>query len=226
MAASDRVNVAVEWRHASRESIGIAPKPETTQEAVVQVYAARAFGWRGALAVHTWISVKPEGAPRYTSYEVIGWYAFRGGSALQARNGEPDRRWFGAAPEVLADLRGAAATRAIAAIEKAVASYPYKKKYRTWPGPNSNTFTAYVARRVPALAVDLPPTAIGKDYLANGALIGRAPSGTGLQVSLFGLLGILVAAEEGIEFNLLGFAFGIDPMGLALRLPGIGRLGL
>ena len=50
MAASDRVNVAADWRHASRESIGIAPKPETTQEAVVQVYAARAFGWRGALA--------------------------------------------------------------------------------------------------------------------------------------------------------------------------------
>ena len=226
MAASERVNVSADWRHASRESIGVAPKPETTREAVVQVYAARAFGWRGTLAVHTWISVKPEGAPDYTSYEVIGWYAFHGGSALRSHNGEPDRRWFGAAPDVLADLRGAAATRAIAAIEKAVANYPYKEKYRTWPGPNSNTFTAYVARRVPALAVDLPPTAIGKDYLANGALLGRAPSGTGLQISLFGLLGVLVAAEEGIEFNLLGLAFGIDPTGLALRLPGIGRFGL
>ncbi len=50
-----------DWRTASRESIGIAPDPATTPEAVVQVYAARAYGWRGAIGSHTWIAVKPEG---------------------------------------------------------------------------------------------------------------------------------------------------------------------
>ena len=225
MAASDRVDVAADWRHASRDSAGIAPSPDTTREAVVQVYAARAFGWRGALAVHTWIAVKPEGASTYTSYEVIGWYAFRGGDALNVHNGDPDRYWFGSKPGILAELRGDTAARAIGRIEAAVRSYPYRTHYRTWPGPNSNTFIAHIGRNVPELRLDLPPTAIGKDYLPGGALVALAPSGTGVQVSLFGVLGVLVAAEEGLEVNLLGLSFGIDLARPALRLPGVGRLG-
>ncbi len=225
MAASSEVNVAADWRTASRESAGIAPSAAATPEAVVQVYAARAFGWRGALAVHTWIAIKPAGAPGYTTFEVIGWYAFRGGDAVNVHNGEPDRRWFGAHPEILVDLRGEKAARAITGIRRAVASYPYKREYRTWPGPNSNTFTAHVARGVPELALDLPPTAIGKDYIPGGALFAEAPSTTGYQLSLFGLLGVTVAAEEGLEINVLGLNFGIDPQGPALRLPGIGKLG-
>ena len=225
MTASGEVNVAADWRTASRDSAGIAPRPEDTPEAVVQVYAARAFGWRGTLAVHTWVATKPTDARSYTIYEVIGWRAFRGGSAVHVHDGEPDRHWFGARPEVLAELRGAAAARAIAAIERAVASYPYKDEYRTWPGPNSNTFTAHIGRNVPELVLDLPPTAIGKDFIPGGVPIASAPSGTGIQVSLFGLLGVIVAVEEGIEFNLLGLSFGVDPKALALRLPGVGMLG-
>ena len=52
--------VAADWRSASRDSSLIAPRPETTTEAVVQVYSARAFSWRGIFAVHTWVSLKPE----------------------------------------------------------------------------------------------------------------------------------------------------------------------
>jgi hypothetical protein len=40
-----------DWRTASRESVGLAPDPATTREAVVQVYAARALSWRGYFAV-------------------------------------------------------------------------------------------------------------------------------------------------------------------------------
>jgi hypothetical protein len=111
-------------------------------------------------------------------------------------------------------------------IEAAVSAYPYGNTYRVWPGPNSNTFTAFVARRVPELGLDLPPTAIGKDYLASGQVLDRMPSGTGWQISLFGLLGLGLAWEEGIEFNLLGLSVGIDVNDLALRLPGLGRVGL
>jgi hypothetical protein len=35
---------------------------------------------------------------------------------------------------------------------------------------------------VPELRLDLPPTAIGKDFLPNGEVVARAPSGTGFQV--------------------------------------------
>jgi hypothetical protein len=42
-----------DWRTASRESAGIAPSPETTKEAVLQVYGASTWGWRGWFAIHT-----------------------------------------------------------------------------------------------------------------------------------------------------------------------------
>ena len=215
-----------DWRTASRESAGIAPDPATTPEAVVQVYAARAFKWRGAFAVHTWIATKPEGAAHYTVYEVTGWGVRRGGSALRIRREAPDRYWYGARPELLADVRGRRAAAAIAGIDAAVRAYPYPDRYTTWPGPNSNTFVAYVLRRVPDLRVDLPPTAIGKDYLPGPGFAALTPSGTGGQLSLFGIIGIAVGLDEGIEINVLGLGFGIDPGELALRLPGIGKIGL
>jgi hypothetical protein len=224
-AAGGWARVDGDWRTASRESTGIAPDPAVTTEAIVQVYGARAFGWRGAFAVHTWIATKPAHAPSFTTYEVIGWRYFHGGSPLTVRQGPPDRKWFGSAPEIYRDLRGPEAERLIAEIEAAVATYPFKDSYRTWPGPNSNTFTANVARAVPGLGLDLPPTAIGKDYLGSSRFAAAAPSGTGYQLSLLGVLGITVGREEGLEFNVLGLSFGVDPLGVALRLPGIGHVG-
>lgn len=217
--------MAQDWRTASREPVGIAPDPAVTHEAVAQVYAARAFGWRGTLGVHTWIAVKPTGAPAFTVYEVVGWRAYRGMSAVAVSNRPPDGRWFGAAPEILADIRGEGVDDLIAEIDRAAKEYPYPDQYRVWPGPNSNTFTAFVARRVPQFRLDLPPTAIGKDFLPNGGFVAQPPGGGGLQVSLFGLLGFLVGPEEGLEVNILGLTFGIDPMDLALKLPAVGRVG-
>ena len=78
---------------------------------------------------------------------------------------------------------------------------------------------------MPALRLKLPPTAIGKDYLAGGALAGTTPSGTGVQLSLFGLGGLAVGWEEGIELNVLTLNFGVDLKRPALKLPFVGRLG-
>jgi len=222
---SGEVSLKRSWATASRESAGLMPPAAATPEAVVQVYGARAFGWRGAFAVHTWIAAKPEGADNYTTYEVIGWRAWRDGNALVRREGPPDRHWFGAKPEIYAELRGPEAAAAIPEIEAAVAAYPYTTQYRTWPGPNSNTFTASIARQVPALRLDLPPTAVGKDYLAGDRFFAEAPSGTGYQVSLLGALGLLAAREEGLEINLRGMTVGVDPGDLAVKVPGLGRLG-
>jgi hypothetical protein len=138
----------------------------------------------------------------------------------------PDNYWFGSRPGLLADLRGAGVDEVIAKVEAAVASYPYRDRYRTWPGPNSNTFIAHIARVVPELRLDLPPTAIGKDFLTDGALVGWSPSGRGAQLSIFGLAGVLVGWEEGLEVNLLGLTFGIDLKEPALKLPGVGRFGV
>ena len=48
-----------DWCSASRAPVGLAPNPKTTQEPVVQVYAARTVRWRGYFGVHTWVAVKP-----------------------------------------------------------------------------------------------------------------------------------------------------------------------
>ena len=214
------------WQELSREPSQQAPDPSTTPEAVVQVYAARTVGWRGLLAVHTWIAVKPTEAAAYTRYEVIGWGVDRGAKAVRVNRTGPDNYWFGSRPNLLVDLRGGEVDAIIEKIQAAVAAYPYPDSYRTWPGPNSNTFTAYVGREVPELRLSLPSTAIGKDYLPNGAPLGLTPSGTGVQVSLLGLVGVLGGWEEGVEVNVLGLIFGLDVKRPALKLPAVGRLGV
>jgi hypothetical protein len=205
------------------EVTGLAPDPAKVSEAVVQVYAAKAFGWRGAFSVHTWIIAKAPGATRYTRYDVVGW----GGAPVVRENyAAPDALWYGGRPEILLDVRGKQAEPLIGQIEAAVAAYPFADTYHTWPGPNSNTFVAYVARSVPDLRLDIPANAIGKDYLPLTAPVARAPSGTGIQVSILGLAGLIVAAEEGIEVDVLGLSAGVDVLRPALRVPGLGRIGL
>jgi hypothetical protein len=225
VVAMGTVTLGGHWSTASRESSHQAPEPSTTPEAIVQVYAARAFSWRGAFGIHPWFAVKPAGARSYTVYEKIGWRTMRGLPAISIAERTPDSYWFGQKPTILAQLRGEAAEEAIAKLDAAAKAYPYNHTYRIWPGPNSNTFAAFVARAVPELRLDLPPTALGKDYLAPRSLFAPAPSGTGWQFSLFGLFGVLVAVEEGIEVNVLGLTVGIDPLDFAIKLPGLGRLG-
>lgn len=214
------------WSTARRDPTGLAPDPATTPEAVVQVYAARAFAWRGIFAVHTWIVVKPAGAASYTRYEVVGWGVQHGVPAVRVDRMGPDNYWFGSYPTVLLDRRGADAAAAIPKILAAIDAYPYKDLYRTWPGPNSNTFIAHIGRAVPELGLELPNNAIGKDFLTDGGIFAAAPSGTGFQLSLFGAAGVLLALEEGLEINLLGLSFGLDFDDVAIKLPALGRLGL
>jgi Protein of unknown function (DUF3750) len=216
---------AEDWRTANRGPAGLAPDPAMTPEAVVQVYAARTVGWRGYVGVHTWVAVKRSNADRFTVHEVIG-YRLRGtGTAVVSSDRHADGYWFGAKPELLSDLRGEGVDVVIERIEEAVQQYPYAGTYHVWPGPNSNTFTAWVLRHAPEVRADLPPTAIGKDYL--GAMpLKKTPSGTGAQLNVFGVVGVMAGVEEGVEVNVLGLTFGIDPKSLGLKLPLIGRVAL
>jgi hypothetical protein len=202
----------------------LAPDPARTPEPVIQVYAARAMGAKGWFGVHTWVAVKPAEAPRWIVHEVIGWRLRWSDSAVVTRNRQPDAPWFGAEAELLAEMRGEGVEGLIERIEQAVHDYPYAAEYAVWPGPNSNTFTAWIARAVPELEIDLPPTAIGKDYLRN-QVFASAPSGSGYQFSLAGVLGVTASTVEGFELNLLGLHFGVNPFSPAIRLPIVGRIG-
>lgn len=202
----------------------LAPTPSLHQGGVIQVYAARTWGAKGALAVHTWVSTKKSDADHYTSYEIIGWKLKYGQTALSIRQNQPDKEWWGHPATLILDYREADVDQVIDKIGAAVEAYPHKQNYHAWPGPNSNTFTAFIGRQVPELGLDLPSTAIGKDYRALNEAIGLSPSGTGVQLSLWGLLSITVGYEEGLELNLLGLNVELDVFDLAVELPGVGRI--
>ena len=224
MAVLGPIKLSGDWQTAPRNSTGISPSAKSTQEAIVQVFSARTFSWRGIFGVHTWIATKPPAAKQYTVHQVLGWRTWRNLPVVVSEPDAPDRSWYGSTPKILLDIRGDQAAELIPKIESAINSYPYPYQYTLWPGPNSNTFIAWVARQVPDLGLALPTTAIGKDYLGN-RIVDRAPSGTGYQLSLLGLLGVTAARTEGLEFNVLGLNFGVDPFGPAIKLPGVGQIG-
>lgn len=209
---------------APRHSAGIAPDPALqAKTAIVQIYAAQTYGWRGLVAVHPWIIFKRAGETSYTRYDVIGW---RAPNVVQRNYAIPDGLWYGEPPRLLVEHRGAGVDALIGQIAAAIASYPYPDSYQAYPGPNSNTFLAHIGREVPALKLDLPANAIGKDYRPLSQPLGLSSSGRGLQASLWGLLGLNIGLEEGIELNVLGLNFGLDLNSPGLRLPFIGRIGL
>jgi hypothetical protein len=79
------------------------------------------------------------------------------------RNLMGPRDGVGAGPSwVLAEWTGQDARR-IQAVLAAPASYPCRNEYSYWPGPNSNTYVAWVLREA-GLEAELPPAAIGSHY--------------------------------------------------------------
>ena len=223
--AFGRASSPGDWRSATHRATGLAPDPALNREPVVQVYASRTYGWRGAFADHTWLAAKPEGASRYTRFEVIGWYGGNGRSVVSVSDQRaPDAEWYGTPPRLLRDLRGAEAAAVIAKLPQALADYPYGTQYRVWPGPNSNTFIAHLGRAIPELRLTMPSTAIGKDYVSLREIVGPSPSHTGVALSLYGLVGVMAGWDEGLEVNVLGLVTGIDVRRPALKLPGIGRV--
>lgn len=145
----------------------IAPDPGHHRDAVIQVYGANVWGLRGKFAVHTWIATKAKDATEYTIYQVIGWRLRRTGTAVSISQGDPARPWFGSPPILLHEMRGEEAETLIDDVHDAALSYPYAREYTMWPGPNSNSFIAWVGLEVPALKLELPAKAIGQNWMKS-----------------------------------------------------------
>ena len=164
--------------------------------------------------------MKAKTADASTVYQVVGWLPYRGLPSLSIGQDIPDRNWYNQTPKVILDIRGEKAQALIPKIEQAAKDYPYANPYTLWPGPNSNTFPAYVARRIPELGLTMPSDAIGKDFLVDSRFFAPAPSSTGYQFSLFGAFGLLVAQKEGLEINILGGVYGVQFSPFRILLPG------
>ncbi len=212
------------WRTADRSSIGVLPAPGQNSSAVIRIFSAKTVRWRGILASHSWIVFKPNGTATYTRYDYTAW----GELPIRVNGFEPDGRWFGHLPEVVFAADGDAAAALIPKIEAAIARYAWRNAgdYRAWPGPNSNTFISAIMDAVPEMQATLPPTAIGKDYPYDGRWLRPTASRTGLRLTFGGYGGLTFGWIEGIELNILGVVSGVDLRNPALKLPGLGRLGM
>ena len=100
---------------------------------------------------------------------------------------------------------------------------PAGRDYRKWPGPNSNTFVAWIIERTPGLHAELHHNAVGKDY-PEGFRIGRSSAGYGLDLDL-AWVGLGLGLSQGAEVRFLGLTAGIDLWPPALKLPFLPRLG-
>lgn len=212
------------WSRADWSSAALLPEPRIDDPALIRIYAARTGRWRGVVAHHSWIVVKQAGDDAYTRYDKVGW----GARPLRVNGWAPDGRWFSHLPETVLALQGDEAEALIPRITAAVESYPHAGAggYRAWPGPNSNSFVAYILEQVPELGAALPATALGRDWAQSGFVAGRSMSGTGIRVSLGGYAGFAIGLVEGVELHLLGLVAGIDPLRLGIKLPGWGDLHL
>lgn len=212
-----------DWQNANWESSGIASTVPKSSNAEIHVYSARAGRWRGLIATHTWIAVKKYGEAEFIRYDVVGW-----GKPIRTNAYPLDGRWFGNEPELIFRSAGGRTNELVEEVMTAINEYPYSypQSYVLWPGPNSNTFIAWIARRVPNLRLELPPTAMGKDYLGSGLRAAITPSGTGWQLNWSGLIGFSLSFDEGVELNILGMTIGIDFRDLKLKLPSLGSISI
>jgi hypothetical protein len=147
--------------------VALAPEPADHPEPVIQVYGADVWGFRGKFAIHTWIATKGQDEPEYTIHQVIGWRLRRGRSVVARSSGDPARPWYGSPAVLLHEVRGPGSQQLVDRVRAAVAAYPYPDDYKMWPGPNSNSFMAWVGLEVPELGLELPAKAIGQSWMIS-----------------------------------------------------------
>jgi hypothetical protein len=193
--------------------------------AVARVLSGPLLPPASLIARHTWFAVRGSGEQRWERWEI--WYkdASETSWGYVARNAQGPWDWNGAPGPILihGELRGPQAAAFIECLRDASPRYEHRDFYVFWPGPNSNTYVDAMLSRC-GFPVDLPPTAVGKDWRG---VVGLSPTtrGTGAQIET-PFAGVKIGLAEGIEIHLLTLTFGIDFWPPALKVPiGTGRIG-
>jgi hypothetical protein len=187
--------------------------------AAVGVMSASLGEFTKPFARHAWIAVRERGSHRWVRFE-----NGRAGTAGEDPLRDPcECRGPSDLSQVRAHglIEGREAERAIRCID--AETRHYRDEYRFWPGPNCNTYVERMLR-VCGVELDLPATAVGRDY--RGVLGASVTSGgTGVQVDS-PLLGFKVGLKEGVEIHWMTLPIGVDLWPPALIVPlGPGRLG-
>jgi hypothetical protein len=210
---------AVHARLRPRSFIPLDPPPA---EPVVQLRCGPLPDGLGYVAVHYWFDAFDPDEGQWHRWEL--WQeADRGGTSwghvhrdlLSARAGVN-----GIPPQVMAEWRGREALDLQAALADSP-DYPNRDRYLAWPGPNSNTYIAWVLRRA-GVSADLDPRGIGKDYLGTDG-VALTTTRTGVQAET-SLLGLKAGVLDGVEVHFLCFTLGLDTWPPAVKTP-LGRVG-
>lgn len=92
--------------------------------------------------------------------------------------------------------------------------------YRSYPGPNSNTFMEKMIREVDGVSAVLDHNAIGKE---KGFYAGRTTGGTGLKLQT-PVIGVALGLKEGVEVSALGLSAGVSFYPLSVRIPFLPKI--
>ncbi|MFT5906723.1 MAG: hypothetical protein ACI9E1_002335 [Cryomorphaceae bacterium] len=92
--------------------------------------------------------------------------------------------------------------------------------YKSYPGPNSNTFMEKMIRKVEGVSAILDHNAIGKE---NGFYAGKTTGGTGLKLQT-PVLGVALGLKEGVEVSALGLSGGVSIYPPSIRIPFLPKL--
>ncbi|MCR9246394.1 MAG: DUF3750 domain-containing protein [bacterium] len=190
----------------------VEDRPELLLVKSVRIPDRSWLPWYTRWAEHLWIDYKLAGkwqrvewndVDHVLEYEISPTAAFA------------DERWDEGVA-VHAVVTGHRAKLHAASIRARAAGYPCAVHYRAWPGPNSNSFVAWLVDQI-GLAVDLPHTALGKNF-TTWVDAGLTTGGTGLHVDTLPL-GVEVGLTEGVEVRLFGIGFGVTLWPPAIELP-------
>lgn len=130
---------------------------------IVQLLSATLPPPIGLFAAHYWFNVVEDG--RCERWEV--WQSPDAGGVsfghLHCNLKAPEAGVGGGPSRVAAVWSGDAAVRLKGVLDTAKDAYPHRHRYRPFPGPNSNTFAAWVLRRA-GIDYTLPWNAIGRGF--------------------------------------------------------------
>jgi hypothetical protein len=190
---------------------------------MVQLRYATLPRWLRPMAVHYWFAVLDVTLRQWHRWEV--WQAKNAGGQsighIHYDRRHPDCGVGGGVYRLAAQWDGQAAQE-ICAVLARVDHYPHWNRYRAWPGPNSNTFVAWVLREA-GIDYSLDPRAIGKDYMGLlGARRSSRPLCGQLETPLFG---VKISLRKSVEVHLLGLTCGLRWSPLAVSTP-FGRVSL
>ncbi|TNF69768.1 MAG: DUF3750 domain-containing protein [Gammaproteobacteria bacterium] len=213
---SGKVKIGLDWRTASHAPCHFLKKYPTENEAVIVLFSAKSFNWRGAFSTHCWLATKLALDNDYTIYQVIGWNQYKNKPIVDISTGNPDKLWYNALPKIEAITIGNHNKSLIEKLKNIVNDYPYANTYHAWPGPNSNTFINYLIKELPQLNFTTPYNALGRDYYLKLKLN---------HLSILGLIGYRISFKS-FYLTLLGLTLGISFKPLGFIIPGIGLVAI